>query len=84
MPVNTALQEQSSVDSANLARRREAASTESKMKLMDYSSWRWAVCSISTGLFLSLIAFVVVFKLEFLPTNVILYEHKTMYNDWQT
>ena len=41
------------------------------------------MCFIPMGLLLSLIAFVVVFKLEFLPTNVILYEHKTMYNDWQ-
>ena len=39
---------------------------------------------IPMGLLLSLIAFIVFFKLEFLPTNIILYEHKTMYHDWQT
>ena len=42
-----------------------------------------AVC-VPCGFILSLIAFILVFTLDFLPTNVILYEHKTMYEDWNS
>ena len=80
------LEEFSSIDSENLRRRlatRAVMSSESKDKIRDYASWRCAAFCMPIGLFLSISAFILVFTLDFLPTNVILQEHLTMYNDWK-
>lgn len=50
--------------------------------MTEYLSWRYLAIVSLIGLILSLCAFILVFTLEFLPTNVILYEHFTMFKDW--
>lgn len=49
-----------------------------------YKSWICTLFAVPVGLVLSITSLISCLMIEILPTNVYLYEHKQLYDDWNT
>ena len=54
------------------------------MYLKKWRSWRITACATISGTVLALTCFILSFTLEFLPTNVLLQDHKELLDEWSS
>ena len=53
------------------------------MSLMKWRSWRVTACASLSGTVLALTCFLLSFTFEFLPTNLLLQDHKELHEEWK-